>query len=288
MNDRDAREGTAASAEARHAVPLYAPKPAEEFRQTMMVRYLQAVASHAAQAAAEPATAASGRDTAVSPPTSRAATIADLQVRHVMKRSVTGVPADTPFLDVARMLARQQIGAVPVVDGTQHVLGVIAESDLLARASDLAAPGGHSRALSRLLGRHRNDGETGDTADTLMSAPALTVRPWTPVAEAARTAARSRIRQIFVTDHRNRLVGVVSRAELLHALIRDDQAIREEIVSHVIPNRLGIDPGDVEVHVRNGTVTLTGSLDRKLIPRLTSEVAAIPDVYEVDDHLVAR
>ncbi|MGC0405716.1 CBS domain-containing protein [Streptomyces sp. SAI-126] len=289
MDDRDAREGAAASAEARHAVPLYARKPVEEFRQTMMVRYLQAVASHAAQAAAEePADAVAAQRATPSRPAAQADTIADLQVRHVMKRSVTGVTADTPFLDVARMLARQQIGAVPVVDGSQHVLGVIAESDLLARAADLSAPGGHAGPLSRLLGRHHDVGEAGGTAGTLMSAPALTVRPWTPVVEAARTAAGSRIRQIFVTDHHERLVGVVSRSELLHALVRDDRAIRDEIVSHVIRNRLGLAPGEVEVRVRNGTVTLTGTIDRELISRLTAEVAAIPDVYEVDDHLIAH
>ncbi|WP_020139488.1 CBS domain-containing protein [Streptomyces sp. 351MFTsu5.1] len=291
MDDRDAREGAAASAEARHTVPVDARKPVEEFRQTMMVRYLQAVASHASQAAAEEsATAAADRGTTPSPqpPAVQAATIDDLQVRHVMKRSVTGVTADTPFLDVARMLARQRMGAVPVVDGSQRVLGVIAESDLLARAADLSAPEERPHAWSRLLGRHRDVDAAGGTAGTLMSAPALTVRPWTPVVEAARTAARSRIRQIFVTDHHNRLVGVVSRAELLHALVRDDRAIREEIVSHIVRDALGVAPGDVEVQVRNGTVTLTGTIDRKLIPRLTEEVAAIPDVYEVDDHLVAH
>ena len=285
MDDRYARESGAASAEARRAVPSHAQKPAEEFRQTMMVRYLQAMASHSAHADDETAVPEPVPHAEAPAAAERTVTIDELQVRHVMKRSVSGVLLDTPFLDIARMLARKQIGAAPVVDATQRVLGVVAESDLLARSAELSAPSGHSRARARLRGRRRH---ADDTARTLMSTPALTVRPWTPVVEAARTAARSRIRQIFVTDHRDRLVGVVSRAELLHALVRDDAAIREEIVSHVLPDRLGADAGQVKVRVRNGTVTLSGSIDEKLIPRLTEDVAGIPDVYEVEDHLIVR
>ncbi|MDN3027944.1 CBS domain-containing protein [Streptomyces sp. S.PB5] len=287
MDDRDARVSGAASVEARRAVPSYARKPAEQFRQTMMVRYLQAMASHSARVAAEepaiPPTAAPAR---TGTPT---ATVADLQVRHVMKRSVTGVQADTPFLEIARVLARQRIGAIPVIDEAQRVAGVIAESDLLARAADLSAPPGERHhAFAKLLGRHRGlGGDAGATAATLMSAPALTVHPWTPVVEAARTAARSRVRQVFVTDHRDRLVGVVSRGELLHALIRDDRAIHAEIVSQVIDG-LGLDRDHVDVRVRNGTVTLSGSVDAELIPRLNEQVARIPDVYEVVDRLIAH
>ncbi|MGI3199304.1 CBS domain-containing protein [Streptomyces sp. GLT-R25] len=286
MDDRDARGAGAASAEARHSVPSYARKPAEEFRQTMMVRYLQAMASHSASAPVEQPTVTG--PAAASPATTGTPTIAGLQVRHVMKRSVAGVLADTPFLDIARMLARRQIGAAAVLDDSQRVIGVIAESDLLARAADLAIPDVPHGRFARLLGHRQQAGDAGGTAATLMTTPALTVHPWTSVVEAARTAARSRIRQIFVTDHRDRLVGVVSRAELLHALVRDDTAIRSEIVSHVVRDELHIDPEQVNVRVRNGTVTLRGTIDARLVPRLIEEVAAIPDVFEVEDHLIAH
>ncbi|WP_405539751.1 CBS domain-containing protein [Streptomyces sp. NBC_00075] len=286
MHDRDAHGAGAAPAEARHSMPSYAGKPSEEFRQTMMVRYLQAMAAHSASATAEEATVT--EPAVASPASAGTSTIAGLQVRHVMKRSVAGVPADTSFLDIARMLARRQIGAAPVLDDAQRVIGVIAESDLLARAAALALPDGHRSRFAGLLGHRQQTGDAGGTAATLMTAPALTVHPWTSVLEAARAAARSRIRQIFVTDHRGRLVGVVSRAELLHALVRDDTAIRSEIVSHVVRDELHIGPGQVDVRVRNGTVTLRGTVDARLVPRLIEEVAAIPDVFEVEDQLIAR
>ncbi|WP_367325280.1 CBS domain-containing protein [Streptomyces sp. HUAS ZL42] len=288
MDDREARETGTASMEARHAVPTLARKPAEEFRQNVMVRYLQAMASHAAQAAAEEAAVPAGPVADRTPSHDAAhATVADLQVSRIVKRSVAGVSPDTPFLDIARMLARERIGAAPVLDADRRVIGVIAESDLLARAASLASSPEQPGPFGRLLGRRQRSVDAGGTAATLMSAPALTVHPWTPVVEAARTAAHSRIRQVFVTDHRGRLVGVVSRSELLHALVRDDDAIREEVVSRVLRDELGIDRASIDVHVLNGTVTLTGSLAADLLPRLTEAVARIPDVLDVVDHLTA-
>jgi len=268
-------------------MPAFAPAPSEEFHQDMMVRYLQAMASHSHAAAVVdhvPLPAAKTGAGTLRRPRGKAGTIAELQVRDVMRRSVAGIPGGTPFLDVARMLARRQTGAVPVVDDAQRVIGVIAESDLLARAASLAA-GDRPGAFARILRPYATD--AGETAATLMSAPALTVRPWTAVIDAARTAARSRIRQLFVTDHKEHLVGVISRSELLHALVRDDAAIREEVVTGVIEGELGVDPARVQVQVLNGMVVLKGSLDAALIPRLRSAVEQIADVVAVEDGLIA-
>ncbi|WP_458247707.1 CBS domain-containing protein [Streptomyces sp. MAI_2237] len=284
MSDREAREHAAASVEARHAVPTFAPSPVEDVHQDMMVRYLQAMASHSA-AALETPVAAGAHSGEVHHVHHKARTTAELRVRDVMRRSVVDVSRDAPFLDVARMLARRQTGAVPVVDETQRVIGVIAESDLLARAASITA-GEHPGAFARMLRRHPRDAGAGVTAGMLMSAPALTVHSWTPVIEAARIASRSRIRQLFVTDHKGHLVGVVSRSELLRALVRDDAAIRAEVLHRVVRGELGIDPAQVDVEVHDGTVTLSGSLDAGRIPKLTAEVERIADVVAVVDHLV--
>ncbi|WP_405876443.1 CBS domain-containing protein [Streptomyces sp. NBC_00005] len=152
-----------------------------------------------------------------------------------MRRSVSGVFGDTPFLDVARMLARLQTGAVPVVDETQRVIGVIAESDLLARAASLAA-GDRPAAFDRMLRRRPCTADAGETGATPMSAPALTVRP---------------------------------------------------IVTGVVQGELGIDPARVHVQVLSGTVTLSGTLDAVLVPKLRTAVEQIADVVAVSDHLIA-
>lgn len=287
MNGHEGREAGGASVEARRSVPTR--KMPEEFRQTMMVRYLQAMASHDADAAAESAspeaTAGTAAKRAATRPTPK--TVADLQISHIARRPVAGVSPDTPFADVARLLARERIGAVPVVDDSRRVIGVVAESDLLAKAASLASTDEHTGMLGAILGRRQPSKGAVETAATLMSAPALTVHPWTPVVEAARTAARSRIRQVYVTDHKGRLIGVVSRGELLHALVRDDAAIRAEVVSHVLREELAIDPESVGVEVSDGVVTLSGSVAADTMPQLIEAVERIPDVLEVTDHLKA-
>lgn len=285
MDDRRTREAGAASAEARRAVPVLAGTPTEDFRQNLMVRYLHAMAAHDSQAAAEPSAAGPASPTVTPRRAEPSTPSTELQVSHIAQRTAVGVELDTPFMDIARMLAREQLGAVPVVDAEGRVVGVVAESDLLARAAAQASSDEKPGPLGKLLGRRPRT--VGGTAATLMSAPVLTAHPWTPVVDAARDAARSRVRQVFVTDHKGRLVGVVSRGELLHALVRDDTAIRDEVVSHVLPDLSGIDPAHVDVEVHDGVVTLSGPVPTDLIPRLTDAVARIPDVLDVADHLTS-
>ncbi|MFD8234784.1 CBS domain-containing protein [Streptomyces sp. NPDC059696] len=270
-------------------MPSRSGEPVEEFRQDLMVRYLRAMASHAARAASEEGHVAGRADegprAAVPPPR----TTAGPRVGQIMRPAadLPTVREDTGFLDVARVMARREVGAVPVIDAERRVVGVIAESDLLARAATLAGPEEEPGLFAKLFGRRQHGTVAeGGTALSLMSAPALTVHPWTTVTEAARAAARCRIRQTFVTDQHGRLVGVVSRNALLRALVRDDPAIREEIVSRVF-EELAVDPARVTVHVRQGVVRLTGTLPGERIPPLTEAVARIADVDEVENRLVA-
>ncbi|MGV9288325.1 CBS domain-containing protein [Streptomyces sp. NPDC003719] len=285
MRDPETGEAGRAPTPARRAVPS-AVRPAPRHRQDFMVRYLQAMASHSAGTTAEDLSPEGGPWDAGGPRVAQRPTPdVGLQVSDIMKRSsaVPAVTADTPYLDIARTMARRQVGAVPVTDDERHVVGVVAESDLLARAAAFAGAE-QDRGLHALLfpGHARSD--EAATAAALMTAPAVTVRPWTTVVEAARRAARSRVRQIFVTDHHDRLIGVVSRNELLHALVRDDTAIHDEIVARVL-RELGIPAAQVRVRVRNGTVTLTGALKSERIAALTGAVERIADVNEVEDLL---
>ncbi|MGP4050392.1 CBS domain-containing protein [Streptomyces sp. 2A115] len=163
------------------------------------------------------------------------------------------VPGDMPFLDVAHTLAREQLSAVPVVDADDHVIGVVSESDLLAKAAVMAEPHRHG-PVGRLRQHRLYEKSHGDTASTLMTFPPVTVHPAEQVADAAWTAAHARLKRLPVTEHRGRLVGVVSRRDLLRALIRDDAEIRAEVESVV--GQYVLDPRAVEVAVENGVVTM--------------------------------
>lgn len=258
--------------------------PGEEPRQAALHRYLSAVA-----------TAASTRDAAESPPADAEAKAeppvpvppspAVPRVRDVMRVPAASVPGDLPFLDVAHTLSREGVSAVPVVDADDRVIGVVSESDLLAKAAVAAEPRRHG--LAGRLWRHRlYEKGHGDTAATLMTFPPVTVHPDQRVSDAAWTAAHARLKRLPVTDHRGRLVGVVGRDDLLRALIRDDEEIRTEVRSLVGQSLL--DPRAVEVTVRNGVVTLAGRLDRGVVPELLATVGDIDDVVEVVDAIDAR
>ncbi|WP_406253815.1 CBS domain-containing protein [Streptomyces chartreusis] len=105
------------------------------------------------------------------------------------------------------------------------------------------------------------------------------------MADAAWTAAHARLKRLPVTDYRGRLVGVVSRRDLLRALIRDDAEIRVEAESLI--GRHLLDPHAVQVAVENGVVTMTGRLDKAVVPELLASVRDIDDVVEVVDDIVA-
>jgi len=197
-----------------------------------------------------------------------------------MQVPAVAVPGDMPFVDVAHTLAREQVSAVPVVDAADHVIGVVSESDLLAKAAVMAEPRRHG-AVGRLWQHRLYEKGHGDTAATLMTFPPVTVHPAQRVADAAWTAAHARLKRLPVTDYRGRLVGVVTRRDLLRALIRDDAEIRAEVESLVAQHLL--DPRAVEVTVENGVVTVAGKLDKAVVTELIASMRDIDDVVGVVD-----
>ncbi|MDW4909542.1 CBS domain-containing protein [Streptomyces sp. ADMS] len=284
-------EHSSAEKEARHTMPGRPWTPQEEPRQDALRRYLGAIAGaasarsteeserpHRGEDAEPPATAAPG------PPAPEPAV---LRVRDVMRVPAASVAGDMPFLDVAHTLAREQVSALPVVDSDDHVIGVVSESDLLAKAAVMAEPRRHG-AVGRLWQHRLYDKSHGDTAATLMTFPPVTVHPEQRVADAAWTAAHGRLKRLPVTDHHGRLVGVVSRHDLLRALIRDDAELLAEVESLV--GRHLLDPRAVEVTVENGVVTVAGKVketDKALVPELLASVRDIDDVVGVIDNTQA-
>ncbi|MGW3938796.1 CBS domain-containing protein [Streptomyces phaeochromogenes] len=276
-------ERHASGTEARRTTPGRPWAPAEGQRQDALQRYLGAVAAAAATKADE---SVPGPEEAVpSAPVHEAPAHepAPLRVRDVMSVPATSVTGDTPFLDVAHTLAHEQVSAVPVVDTDDHVIGVVSESDLLAKAAVMAKPHRHG-ALGRLRQHHLYEKSRGETAATLMTFPPVTVRPGDLVTDAAWTAAHGRLKRLPVTDGQGRLVGVVSRVDLLRALIRDDAEIRAEVES-VIRHQFLLDPAAFDVTVEHGVVALAGRGDAATVPKLLEAVRGIEDVVGVVDRL---
>ncbi|MEE1786710.1 CBS domain-containing protein [Streptomyces sp. SP17BM10] len=201
-------------------------------------------------------------------------------VGELMTPAVVHVRPDTGFKEIARLLAEHDITAVPVVDGEDRPLGLVSEADLLLNEAAQEDPAG--LLLAPDLPPRERARSRATTAVGLMSAPAVCARPEWTVVEAARLMQGERVKRLPVVDEAGRLVGIVSRSDLLRVFLRHDAAIREEIRAEVLRRVLGIDPDTLDVRVRDGRVSLTGTLDHAgqapVVQRLCRSVDGVVDV----------
>lgn len=206
------------------------------------------------------------------------------QVRDVMTEDVIVVGEHATFKQIVDTLARHRVSALPVLDPAARVLGVVSESDLLAKVAAAGDP--HARVAGRLRERKQIRRKVrGEIAADLMSTPAITVAPQDSVVDAARTAARARVRRLPVVDDGQRLVGIVARADLLRVFRRSDEQIRSYL-TEAIRHRLGRDSARLTLSVADGVVTLRGSVERKLmIPALVDAARSLAGVVAVHDYL---
>jgi CBS-domain-containing membrane protein len=207
------------------------------------------------------------------------------RVRDVMTREVVTVDEQTPFREIARLLADCRISALPVLDAEGRVVGVVSEADLLLKEEyPQGPPGGWL-----LEGRHRRELRSkaaGETAVELMTAPAITIRPDASLPEAARLLHRHQIKRLPVLDPAGPLVGIASRADLLKVFLYSDDQITQEVRQDILRRALRVDPATITVEVRDGVVTLTGQLERRsLIPIAVRLVHSLDGVVDVVDRL---
>jgi CBS domain-containing protein len=280
-------ESFSAGTEARRTHPRRSWRPDEDHKQEALIRYLGAVAAqaHAREGEEGGGAALSGElptESVHAVVTADEAAATALRVRDVMGPATVTVPGELAFRDLARVLSRGGLGIVPVTDADGRVVGVVSESDLLAKAAVAAMPIG---SWARLRDHRLREKARAETAAELMTAPAVTVHAGTPVAEAAWTAARSRLKRLPVVDHEDRLVGMVTRGNLLAALVRDDESIRADVEERLLRRELQLAPDTVRVHVDNGVVTLDGRVEPGVRRRLLEEVGDMGDVAEVVDRL---
>jgi CBS domain-containing protein len=206
-------------------------------------------------------------------------------VRDVMTTEVVAVQPWTPFREIVDRLAERRISAAPVLDADGRVLGVVTEADLLLKQEhpdlELNVPLVWSRR--RRLEREK---AAAVVAGKLMTAPAVTVLPTATVTEAARRMHAAGVKRLPVVDEAGRLVGIVSRADLLKVFTRPDNAIRREIMEDVIVGDFMMAPSRFFIHVDDGVVVLQGRVERRsLIPYLVRTVHGVEGVVRVEDRL---
>jgi CBS domain-containing protein len=148
----------------------------------------------------------------------------------VMTTAVIAVSPDTPTQRIAQLLLEHGISAVPVVDENNEVAGMVSEGDLLrfsdedreARRDWWLAILAEGESLSpKFLATMKGDNRT---AETVMSAPVVTVTEHTDVSEIGKLLGTYRIKRVPVLRD-GRIVGIVSRADLIRALVTQSAAL---------------------------------------------------------------
>jgi CBS domain-containing protein len=185
------------------------------------------------------------------------------QVEDVMTTKVSTVRLDTPYKVIAAQLHEHRVDAVPVVNDNGCVLGVVSAADLLAKVA-LDGNSGQEGLFS--LRRHRELQQAHAlTAADLMTSPAVTVGPRTSVRYAARRMSERHVKRLPVVDPDGRLLGIISRSDVLAVFRCPDDAIRQAILRDVITDRFFIDPATFTVTVQDGVVTLAGPPELNLV-----------------------
>jgi CBS domain-containing protein len=203
-------------------------------------------------------------------------------VADVMSRDVITVAPEAGFHEVADLLVTHGVSAVPVVDGGGVVVGVVSEADLLGKLEYADRVPHHALALRRM--RSRRAAAPGDTAAQLMSSPAVTIHPDASVSVAARLIDAARVKRLPVLDDAGRLVGIVSRRDLVRLYARADAELTEEIRTNLLD--LGIDQTETIMRVSRGVVTLRGRFERRSTAVIAVDlVSATPGVLDVIDEL---
>jgi CBS domain-containing protein len=214
-------------------------------------------------------------------------------VKDVMSARVVAVRRGASYKEMAAKLCQFQISGFPVVDDDGIVVGVVSEADLLAKeAIDLAGDAvkaRYGRMADMISGKtHRKELQKigGLTAGDLMTHPAVTVTPDEPVEHAVRLMYNCRVKRLPVVDEDGRLVGIVSRADVLAVFDRPDEEILAEITDDIILHQLLLDPGRFKVTVADGVVTVRGNPEAAVLGHnLVEKIRHVQGVVAVRDEL---
>lgn len=213
-----------------------------------------------------------------------------LLVRDVMTSPAVTVGPAATVKEIARVLLNQDIRAVPVVDVGDVLIGVVSEADVICRECPTARRHTLGGFVDRLLGHdpHWAVKSEGITAGEIMSKDVVSCTPTEPVRVVARRMLSQDIRTVPVVED-SRLVGVLSRHDILRIFDRPDSEVRARI-SGLLSSRLSAPEGHrVTAEVIDGVVHLSGSV---LYPGdaqvLVNMVVEVPGVIEVKDDMTAE
>ncbi len=219
-----------------------------------------------------------------------------MQVRDVMTRNVISVKAEEPILTAARLMLQNRISGLPVLDASGALVGVVTDGDFLRR-SEIGTTRQRPKWLEFVIGPGRMADEyvhaSGRKVAEVMTPEPYTIGEDDSLEAVVELMEQHRIKRLPVLRD-GRMVGIVSRANLMHALASlapetpaasgDDSAIRDRIMAALAKQHWAF---GVNVVVKNGVAEVWGTImDERERQACIVAVENVAGVKEVHDHLV--
>jgi CBS domain-containing protein len=221
-----------------------------------------------------------------------------MRAREMMSTPVVTIHPEATLKDLADLIVAHGVSGVPVVDRAGVLVGVVSESDVMERLEGVAEDereAGLPRLLTVLAGAvgGTRKMEARTVAD-LMTARVVSAGPDATVQELVHLMITYDVNRVPIVEG-GRLIGIVTRADILRTLVRPDAAIVADLRWR-IAHELWIDPDTVGIDCRNGIVTLTGTVDThadaELIRRWAAKTEGVVGVegrdlrYTIDDRRI--
>ena len=206
-----------------------------------------------------------------------------MRVVDVMTTEVVVAQPEWSLKQAARAMIEAGVSGLPVAGTDGSVIGIITEADFIETEAERTV--GRQRLFDAVFGEKRT--RVPSTVEAAMTKYPIVVDRNTTIAEAARLMADRNVKRLPVVDPDGRLEGIVSRADILVAFARDDEAIADDVERGVIRRILMLESRDVSVHVSEGVVELSGQVPNRSDARLLEElVGRIEGVVRCESDLV--
>lgn len=195
-----------------------------------------------------------------------------VRVVDVMTSDVITVRANTTITEAARLMFRHRISGLPVCDADSCLIGMITEADFLRLE----------------VARHSDDEvEPVETVGEVMTQNVMTIQPSAELSDAARLMVHEDINRLPVVDGDARMLGIISRLDVVAAFTRPDDVIEDEIREDVLRRIMAVDLDAIDVAVGSGVVTFTGTIGTRAEAALLEElVRRLDGVLRVENRLI--